>query len=92
LSNPMIRANEEIVGQILSHIQEHKNLYQTQEPIWSQIAGDPPNQTPPPPGPEAMPPELVQNEPVPGSENLPEGAPLPPQAAPQPLPSTGQMG
>jgi hypothetical protein len=84
LSNPLVRADESIVAGILSHMMEHKELYETQEPFWSQISGEPPSPVPmegqvnPM---EQMPEEVGQAE----MPNLPEGAMPPPNPVP-PMP------
>lgn len=67
LANPMVRANSEIVGQVLAHIKEHDELYHNQMPIYSQIAGEPPAQQAPP---QNMPPPNQQDGTAPGE--LPE--------------------
>lgn len=84
LSNPLVRADEEIVAGILSHIQEHKELYETQEPFWSQISGEPPSpqSMQPQPDPMAMPPDGV----VAQQPQLPENAPMPPGSIAPPMP------
>jgi len=84
LSNPLVRADENIVAGILSHMMEHKELYETQEPFWSQISGEPPSPVPmegqvnPM---EQMPEEVGQAE----MPSLPEGAMPPPNPVP-PMP------
>jgi len=83
LSNPLVRSDENIVAGILAHIQEHKELYETQDPFWSQISGEPPSPQAqaPQPDPMAMPPEgVVEQQP-----QLPEGAVPPPNPVP-PMP------
>lgn len=84
LSNPLVRADENITAGILAHIQEHKELYESQEPFWSQISGEPPSPAAqaPVPNPMELPPEGVM-QPQP---ELPENAPLPPQSLVPPMP------
>jgi hypothetical protein len=63
----------EIVKRTLAHIDEHKGLYQTQEPFWSAISGEPPAPPmPPPPGPSG-----------PGGPPPPDAGPPPPPLAPE---------
>ncbi len=54
LSNPEVRANSELTGLVLEHIQQHKDLYQSQDPFFSMVAGEPPA---PQPAPPQMPPQ-----------------------------------
>jgi len=80
LSNPLIRADDQIAAGILAHIQEHKELYETQEPFWSQVSGEPPSpqQGQQAPNPMEMPPDGMtqpQNELPPGAEPPPEMLP-----------------
>jgi hypothetical protein len=78
LSNPEVRLNAPLVQEVLEHLQEHMEIYKNQDPLWSQIAGEPP--APPP----MMPP------PPPGAEMNgppPPGPPGPPMQGPPP-----QMG
>lgn len=53
LSNPEVRLKNDLTGMVLEHIQKHKQLYETQEPFWSMISGEPPAPQPmlPPQGP-----------------------------------------
>lgn len=85
LSNPMVRMDDTITAGILAHIQEHKEIYETQEPFWAQISGEPPS---PPMNPQ-VPPEAAM-PPPPGVEQaqpeLPANAPLPPQSIVPPVP------
>lgn len=71
LANPDIKMNEQLVKNVVDHIQQHMNLYKTQDPLWSIMSGEPPAPQPPPP-----PPQQQGGQPHPG---------LPPamQAAPQ---------
>jgi hypothetical protein len=82
ISNPLIRADDGMVQEVLAHMQMHMELYKTQDPLWSQVAGEPaaPAQGGIPAG-EAMPPP---GEPPP-EPGLPEGAAPPPQFVDQPL-------
>jgi hypothetical protein len=89
LSNPEVRMNAQIVELVLSHIDEHKNLKQNQDPIFDAISGEPPAPQPqmppgPPPGPQGAPPMMPP---------MPEGAnpPLPNVEVPMPAP-LDQMG
>jgi hypothetical protein len=83
LSNPLVRSDENIVAQILAHIQEHKEIYETQDPFWAQISGEPPSPQSQAPQPDlaAMPPEGV----VPPEQPMPEGV-EPPQPLVPPMP------
>lgn len=56
-----------IIQGALSHQQEHMQLYKSQDPLWSQISGEPPAPPPPPP---PMPPG-----PPPGPQGPPGGPP-----------------
>lgn len=76
LSNPEVRMNSSLTGLVLDHIQEHKNLYQTQDPFFSMVAGEPPA-PPVPPGPP-MPPPVEAVPPLPAVE--PQPFPQPPLA------------
>lgn len=90
LDNPEIRRLAEkgdplamqIVKNTTDHIMSHKQLYETQEPIWSAVSGEPPAPQPmmPPPPPGGMPPEAGGPQGPP-----PEGlVPPPPQAGQAP--------
>lgn len=76
INDPMIRAaadaGDEFAKNVLlvttQHMEQHKQLYQTQDPLWSMVAGEPP--APPPPR-------------LPGAVG-PDRQPLPPEAAPPP--------
>jgi hypothetical protein len=73
-----------VVQSVLAHIQEHKDIYQTQDPIWSAVSGEPPAPQPPPPPPGAPP-----GPPSPGG--LPPTLKAPPgppgmNASPPPIP------
>jgi hypothetical protein len=84
LSNPLVRSDEQIVAGILAHIQEHKELYETQDPFWSQISGEPPSPQSQAPQPDlmAMPPEGV----VPEMPEVPENMAQPPVSPVPPMP------
>jgi hypothetical protein len=87
LSDPMIRAAQangdplaiQIVKNTTLHIMWHNYLYHTQDPIWSQIAQEPPPPVPmqPPPG---TPPVSDQTQPPPPLQ------PVPPPPGPPPGP------
>lgn len=75
---------EQILQATLNHIQEHIQLYQTQPPEFSAIAGEQPAPPPPPPqgpppGPEQAPPPQAGEMPPPPP--VPD-VPPPPQALP----------
>lgn len=66
-----------IIQNTTSHIMDHNQQYHTQDPIWSQIVGEPPAPPPPaPPGPPGAPPPA----------GPPQGPPPPPNAGPHPMP------
>lgn len=75
---------QKVVANTLAHIQEHMMLYKTQDPLWSQVAGEPPNPQPPM---LPAPPPGAPLPPGPGAP-VPEGAPMPaPEGgAPGPIP------
>lgn len=90
LADPMIRGAQakgdplavKITQATIDHINQHNQLYHSQDPIWSQIAGEPP--PPPPMGPPGMPGPGPQGPPPPGPG--PNGPP-PPEPS---QPSNGQ--
>jgi hypothetical protein len=55
-----------IVANALNHIDQHMQLYKTQDPLWSQVAGEPPAP------PQMMPPEMPMPPPA-GGEAQPMG-------------------
>lgn len=67
----------QIVQNALSHIQDHMQLYKTQDPLWSQVAGEPPAPQPMMPPPQG-----------PGPGPGPEG-PMPPDGPGGPPPAPG---
>lgn len=97
LSDPDLRARAAagdpaataIIKQTTDHVMEHNRLYHTQDPIWSQIAGEPP--APPPPMPP--PPPGMMGPPPPSGPGAPQGAhpggPMPPPQGPHPGPPQG---
>lgn len=90
LANPEVRLNSPIAAQVVAHIQEHMNLYKTQDPMWSMISGEPPPppgppMPPPPPGPPGM---SVSSNPSGPPGNGGGGPPLIPQEmSPQDAPN-----
>lgn len=56
LSNPAVKMNGQITQGVLEHIQQHMQIYKTQDPLWSMVSGEPPAPPPPPPPPGGMPP------------------------------------
>jgi hypothetical protein len=86
LDNPLVRADDEIVAGVLAHIQEHLELYRSQDPIMASISGNPP----PPPQPSPQDSSMMEQMPPPGMPQpppeLPANAALPPQEIGQPLP------
>lgn len=90
ISNPEVRMNSRIVEGVLAHIMEHKNLYQTQDPIFAMISGEPPPPPPPmlpmPPGAPGMPPAGPQAGPPPGP-----GGPGPMMEPPMPPEMSGEI-
>ncbi len=97
LSNPAVRMSSPIVQKVLSHIQQHIDLYKTQDPVWSAISGEPPAPMPPmpvmPPGPGGPP---MDGPPPPmggpGAPQPPMGLDpnAPPGMEPPPLPPMPQ--
>lgn len=74
-----------IIQAVLSHIDEHKQLYQGQDPFFTMLSGEPPApqmQPPMPPGPGGPAP----NGPPPPPDQAGPGGPVPEQGAPPPLP------
>lgn len=85
LSNPQIRLNAQVTQAVLDHLQEHMGLYKSQDPLWSQISGEPPApQQGPPPGP---PPGGPMGPPDQGPPGLP-----PPPGGPMQGPPPGSGG
>jgi hypothetical protein len=83
--SPEVRNNGQMLQVVLDHYMEHKNLYQTQDPLFAQINGEPPFMggapTPPlPGGPEGS---------APGP--APEGPPMPMPGGEPPLPDLEGM-
>lgn len=83
LQNPSVRNNAPIVKEVLAHVQDHVNKYRTQDPIFSQLAGEPAYVPPQPPVPP-MPPHQGPPGPPPGAPG--PGGPLPPPGSPGSLP------
>ena len=99
LADPMIRGAQaagdplavKITQATIAHITQHNELYHSQDPIWSQITGEPPPPPQmgpggPPPGPGGPPPQGPPNGGPGGMPPSPHGQPPPPQnpmAAPQ---------
>jgi hypothetical protein len=94
LDNPEVRMNAQMTQAVLAHIQHHAQLYRTQDPIFSQIAGEPPAPPPPMMGPPGGPVPPPQPEGAPGGGG---GSPIPPPpipggpTPPQPLPPSAQV-
>lgn len=94
--NPEVRRNPELLQNAMNHYMEHKELYQTQDPLFAQINGEPPFQGGMPPqqgGP--MPPEGEQAGPAPvgppeAMAQMPTG-PMLPNGEPVPLPDTANV-
>jgi hypothetical protein len=89
LSNPEVRLNSPIAAQVVAHIQEHMNLYKTQDPMWSMISGEPPPPPqapmPPPPGPPGpMSPSININPDSAGGGSMPPMDQMNPQEMPNP--------
>lgn len=93
IADPMIRGAvaagdpmaQKIVQATIQHIMQHNQLYHTQDPIWSQIAGEPPAPPPPPP-PGMMPPP---GPPGPGGPPPGPHGPPPPHGGHPPPPHHG---
>lgn len=81
-----------VVQATLNHIMEHKQLYETQEPFFGMISGEPPPPMPPPapgPGPQGPPPPepgVAPEPPPPGMAPEAQAPPVPPMAPNQPPP------
>lgn len=87
MSNPQVKTSDPMVSNHVEHIMDHLNLYRTQDPIWSQLAGEPPAPPPPmPPGPPGMPPggpgPMAGPPPGPMGPPHPPGPPMPPMGGP----------
>lgn len=89
LSNPIIRMNGENVKTVLGHIQQHMDMYKSQDPTWAAVSGEPPAPQPPmppqpSPGPQGPPPQALQAPPNPveAAKN-----PMAGQVPPMPLPT-----
>jgi hypothetical protein len=80
LADPAIRINGQHVEKVLSHIQEHVQLYKTQDPVFAMISGEPPAPMPPPMAPPPGAPTGPQPQ-GPGEG----GAPMPMSSGPAPL-------
>lgn len=80
IADPYVRANDELLDIVLSHIQIHIQLYKTQDPVWAVVSGEPPAPQPAPP--QMMPPgppggpEGIQDGPAPGAMDQSPG-PMP---------------
>jgi hypothetical protein len=90
-----------ILGNTLAHVQEHFNLWSSQDPRWSQIKNEPPAAMPMPPpmpgpgGPMPMdpnaPPPPLQQPPGPQMAEPPPMPPMPEQPAPGIVPPPGMQ-
>lgn len=101
LNDPMIRGAQamgdplaiQIVQNTTNHIMQHNQLYHTQDPIWSQIVGEPPAPPPPPPpgmmGPPGAPPPGPPGPGGPPPPPGPHGPPPPPPHGAGPGPMNG---
>jgi hypothetical protein len=89
INDPLLRSKaaegdpsyQAIVEAVLMHVDEHKSLYQTQEPFYTMLTGEPPAPMPMPPAgmpqdPNAPPPP--QMPPPPEQNAPPEAPPVPP--------------
>jgi hypothetical protein len=93
LSDPDLRmraaqgdqAAAQIIKNTTDHVMEHNQLYHSQDPIWSQIAGEPPAPPPPPPPGMGPPPGPPTGPPGPQGPAMPP----PPHGAPPPQPHPG---
>lgn len=73
LSNPIVRMDGNMVKTVLGHIQEHMDLYKSQDPTWAAVSGEPPAPQQAPP----MPPQgSMQGQ---GPSGPPPDAMMPPQ-------------
>lgn len=88
-SDPEIRRNPAKLKEAVAHYEEHKRLYQTQDPLFSMVAGEPPAPPPlmpglppgaPPAGPGGPP---MGPPPAPPADGPPAPMDLPPQVPPQ---------
>lgn len=88
LSNPLVRNEAPMVQLVTMHIMQHKQLAESQDPFWSQIAGEPPVQPPMPPmppgPPEGAPGPSGPMPPPPGGDQGPMPQPAQPAQVPQP--------
>jgi hypothetical protein len=88
ISNPSVKMNAGYVKNALAHIQEHVQIYKTQDPIFSMLNGEPPPPPPPqppmPPGPPGPPGPHGPIGPPPGpaGPSMPPGSPPPPGGHP----------
>ena len=80
LSRPDIKANSQLAQAVLNHILQHKELYQTQDPLFAQLTGEPPYVPP------MMPPPM---NPMPPAQPMADDAQIPPPGAEQgnPMPN-----
>jgi len=90
LADPSVRLNSDRTSIVLSHIQHHIQLYQTQDPMFAQLNGEPPYQPPMPPPPPPQGPGGGQG-PMPPPQGPPPQSPPPPQGL-GPLPVEGGPG
>jgi len=81
LADPNLRADPNLVGLVLSHIQEHINALRMTDPDLLMMTGQQPLQPPPPPG--GMPPPGAAGEPLPPVDAM-QGGPVADQMAPMP--------
>lgn len=79
LSRPDIKANSQLTGGVLEHINQHKFLRQTQDPMFTELSGEPPYIPPMPMMPPGMPP------PPPPMDGAPLPPPGPQQGEPTPM-------
>lgn len=102
LSDPQLRAAAaagdqtaiSIVEAATMHIQEHQQLYMTQDPIFSVITKEPPApqpMPPPMPGPGGPPPPDMAGAPPPPPPGAGPEMPPPPEAPPIPAPNAPPM-
>lgn len=88
LSRPDIKANSSLASPVYEHMQQHVELYKTQDPLFAQLTGEPPY-VPPMPPPGMMPPPMGPDQaplPEPGPQQGEPMPNMPPEPGPLPTP------
>lgn len=97
ISNPEVRMNAPIAQAVTDHVNQHMQLWKTQDPAFAAVSGEPPAPQPaPPPPPPGMPgpgpggpppgPPHGPPHPAPGHKGPPIAQMMQPEAGPQHIP------